>query len=179
MYLQKLFLVAILVSVCTAKCINTVVSPVGTIPCDGVTPGFGIPGIGGGAGGFNGLGSQYVRKLNTNFGLNKICIWMKATHTHAECEAANTGNGFSISRFPNKFYRFEFCRQIVNLLSFFVLVDSGTRPILPFASNPDEEQGTGITSIHQVSGWSSHQNWNKRSKYILCEKRKIQIGRKK
>lgn len=64
MYLQKLFLIAVLVGVCAAKCNDQIIGSIGSIPCK-ITPGFGIPGIGGGAGGFNGLASQYVRKLRT------------------------------------------------------------------------------------------------------------------
>lgn len=64
MYLQKLFLVAVLVGVCVAKCNDGIIGSIGSIPCK-ITPGFGAPGIGGGAGGFNGLASQYVRKLCT------------------------------------------------------------------------------------------------------------------
>lgn len=62
LYLQKLFLVAILVGVCAARCDDEIIGGIGSIPCKPITPGFGTPGIGGGAGGFNGLASQYVGK---------------------------------------------------------------------------------------------------------------------
>lgn len=60
MYLQKLFLIAVLVGVCAAKCQTSVIGSVGTVPCPVITPGFGTPGLGGGAGGFGGLGGEYI-----------------------------------------------------------------------------------------------------------------------
>lgn len=65
MYLQTLCLVAILVSAAAAapapsKCQEGVVGSVGTIPCPIITPGFGSPGLGGGAGGFPGLNGEYI-----------------------------------------------------------------------------------------------------------------------
>lgn len=69
-FLQKIFLVAILVSICAAKCTNGVIGTVGSVPCPIITPGFGTPGLGGGAGGFPGLNGEYISKsFQLKFGL--------------------------------------------------------------------------------------------------------------
>lgn len=60
MFLQKFLLVAIFVSVCAAKCREGIIGTVGTVPCPIITPGFGTPGLGGGAGGFPGLNGEYI-----------------------------------------------------------------------------------------------------------------------
>lgn len=60
--MQKIFLVAILVSVCAAKCTNGIIGTIGSVPCPIITPGFGTPGLGGGAGGFPGLNGEYISK---------------------------------------------------------------------------------------------------------------------
>lgn len=80
-------MVAILVGVCAARplapaddspaaiipkaCKDDIIGSIGTIPCQPITPGFGRPGIGGGAGGFHGLASQYVGKSLCGFSYRK------------------------------------------------------------------------------------------------------------
>lgn len=59
---------------------------------------------------------------------------------------------------------------------FFFVVDSGNKiPILGqlFGSNPDDqEQGSGLTSVHQISGWLSYQNWAKNLNTFSVRKNK-------
>lgn len=80
-FLQKIFLVAILVSICAAKCTNGVIGTVGSVPCPIITPGFGTPGLGGGAGGFPGLNGEYISKsFQLKFGLferQKLYLFME------------------------------------------------------------------------------------------------------
>lgn len=81
---------------------------------------------------------------------------LKIISANTEYEAINTGHCFSFSSFSKKKINNILNLYIIKtLIQFcFISADSGNKkPFFSFGSNnDDEEQGQGLTSIHQISG---------------------------